>query len=318
MSALSAWVNKTHVGDCRQLLKDMAAAGVRAQMCVTSPPYYGLRDYGMPGQIGLEPSFEEYVEQLVSVFRLVWELLAEDGTLWLNLGDSYALNGEWGGPIRGKPAAALPGSQNTPRRRSRYTGIKPKDLLGVPWEIAFALRADGWYLRVDVIWHKPNPKPESATDRPSRAHEYVFLLSKSPKYYYDAASIAEPSVSLDEHHSSYRPNSARIAVEGRKEYSAKHAMSARSYPTRRNRRSVWSITTVPFAAAHFATFPPALVEPCILAGSRPLDVVLDPFMGSGTTEEVATNLGRQFVGCELNPNYEELRELRRTTLGMPF
>ena len=323
---MTDWLNKTHVGDCRTLLPEMAAAGVRAQTCVTSPPYFGLRDYGVAGQIGLEASPAEYVEQMIAVFRTVRDVLSDDGTLWLNLGDGYAGHSS-GAPqtgvserssLRGNGhnggAAKLKGMRR-PARQS-IDGVKPKDLLGIPWRVAFALQADGWYLRSDIIWHKPNAMPESVTDRPTKTHEHLFLLAKSERYYFDAEAIKEQGVSLDESHKSYRPNSARIAEEGRKEYSAKHQMSARSYAPKRNRRSVWTVTTAPFSGAHFATFPRALIEPCILAGARAGDTVLDPFMGSGTTGQVATDLGRNFIGCELNPAYVELHDMRRTTIGM--
>ena len=285
------WLNRTHVGDCRELLKQMAADGVRVQTCVTSPPYFGLRDYGVEGQIGLEPTPAEYVERMVDVFRAVRDVLTDDGTLWLNLGDSYSSGG-------------------------RKDGAKPKDLLGIPWRVALALQADGWYLRSDIIWHKPNPLPESVTDRPTKAHEYVFLLSKSERYYYDANSIKERATDTGrlsgidgrDERAEARPPGSSARTFARIDYSSRG----------RNKRAVWTIPTAPFSGAHFATFPRALVEPCILAGSRAGDIVLDPFMGSGTTAEVATRFGREFLGCELNPKYVELHEMRRTTVGMPL
>jgi len=315
---MTEWLNRTHVGDCRDLLGRMATDGVRVQTCVTSPPYYGLRNYGVAGQIGHEESPSAYVAQLVEVFRHVGRILNDDGTLWLNLGDSYA-----GAPGGGQGKNGLRASRSFTARidlDKRSNGFKPKDLLGIPWRVAFALQADGWHLRSDVIWHKPNPLPESVKDRPTRCHEYLFLLSRAEHYYYDAEAIAERSVSLDPTHSSYRPNSAEIAKSGRKEFTAKHAMTARTYREKRNRRTVWTITTKPFRGAHSATFPRELIEPCILAGSRPGDTVLDPFMGSGTTAQVATDLGRCFVGCELNPAYVELQDehrLSNRTIGMP-
>lgn len=286
---MTDWLNKTHVGDCRALLPEMAAAGVRAQTCVTSPPYFGLRDYGVAQQIGLEPSPDDYVESLVDVFRLVRQALADDGTLWLNLGDSYANDGKWGGSSGGKHVAALHGKTGIGRGR-KSTGAKPKDLLGIPWRVAFALQADGWWLRSDVVWHKPNPMPESVRDRPTKAHEYLFLLAKSERYFYDAEASKEQAV-------------GGCPWEGSET---------------RNRRTVWTIPTAPFAGAHFATFPRSLVEPCVLSTSKSGDVVLDPFMGSGTVAQVATDLGRAFIGCELNPKYVELHEMRRTTIGMPI
>jgi DNA modification methylase len=315
-------LNQCHIGDCRELLKQFAAAGVRAQMCVTSPPYFGLRDYGHANQIGLEATPDAFVAELVAVFRGVRDVLADDGTVWLNLGDTYARD-----PAKGDRSEylglhkniAASGCHTASQRRQMIAGIKPKDLLGIPWRVAFALQADGWYLRSDIIWHKPNPMPESVTDRPTKAHEYLFLLAKSERYYYDADAIKEPTLSLDPSHSSYRPNSAAIAEVGRKEYSNKHEMSARSYdPAGRNKRSVWTVTTKPFEGAHFATFPAELIEPCVLAGSRPGDVVLDPFMGSGTTAQVAEHLGRQWIGCELNPDYMPLQAKRLAQRAMAF
>jgi DNA modification methylase len=318
-------LNQTHVGDCRELLPKMAAEGLRVQTCVTSPPYFGLRDYGHAGQIGLEQTPSAYVAELVSVFRLVRDVLADDGTLWLNLGDSYA--GSWGAQgrqgktgqmasrsvISARQIEAHPKKQSNTGSLANLEGLKAKDLMGIPWRVAFALQADGWYLRSDIIWHKPNPMPESVTDRPTKSHEYVFLLSKAERYFYDAAAIKE----RDSGESSGNGFAGR---QGTAEY---HAASGgegtdeRWQPGEgRNRRSVWTITTKPFSGAHFATFPRELVQPCILAGSRSGDVVLDPFMGSGTTGQVATDLGRQFIGCELNPKYVELHEMRRTTIGM--
>ena len=307
------WLNTTHVGDCHALLKEMAADGVRAHTCITSPPYFGLRDYGVDGQIGLEPTPAEYVERLVEVFRAVWDVLVDDGTLWLNLGDSYANDGKWGGHTGGKHAKVLHVSPIG--RNKRYTGLKPKDLLGIPWRVAFALQSDGWYLRSDIIWHKPNPMPESVTDRPTKAHEYLFLLAKSERYYYDIDAIREPDGAHD------HPRNVLHAPEPTGGLMAPHR-GIRSLDGRngagRNKRSVWTIPTQPFCGAHFATFPRALIEPCILAGCPAGGVVLDPFMGSGTTGQVATDFGRKFIGCELNPAYIELHNMRRATTGLPF
>lgn len=305
------WLNTTHVGDCHALLKEMAADGVRAHTCITSPPYFGLRDYGVDGQIGLEPTPAEYVERLVEVFRAVWDVLVDDGTLWLNLGDSYANDGKWGGHTGGKHAKVLHVSPIG--RNKRYTGLKPKDLLGIPWRVAFALQSDGWYLRSDIIWHKPNPMPESVTDRPTKAHEYLFLLAKSERYYYDAEAIAESG-------SGRTAGNRRYKYDGLPGYETKQGILsvADKEWAKRNRRSVWTVPTAPFSGAHFATFPRALIEPCILAGCPAGGVVLDPFMGSGTTGQVATDLGRKFIGCELNPAYIELHNMRRTTTGLPF
>jgi DNA modification methylase len=318
-------MNKTHVGDCRDLLASMATDGVRVQTCVTSPPYFGLRDYGNAAQIGLEPTPSAYVAELVAVFRLVRDMLADDGTLWLNLGDSYA--GSWGAQgrqgktgqmanrsvISARQIDAHPKKQSKTGSVAHLEGIKAKDLIGIPWRVAFALQADGWYLRSDIIWHKPNPMPESVTDRPTKAHEYLFLLAKSERYYFDAASIAEAS---EWKPGGYAGNPERAESMGRKPSgNEKHGASPEGGDTR-NRRSVWTVATQPFSGAHFATFPRALIEPCIIAGSPAGGTVLDPFMGSGTTGQVATDLGRNFIGCELNPKYVELHEMRRTTTGM--
>lgn len=309
------WLNTTHVGDCRALLKEMAADGVRAQTCITSPPYFGLRDYGVEGQIGLEPTPTEYVERLVEVFRAVRDVLADDGTLWLNLGDSYSSGGrKTRDPGQSKNHRPFEGESAVTAWRPD-DGAKPKDLLGIPWRVALALQADGWYLRSDIIWHKPNPMPESVTDRPTKAHEYLFLLAKSERYYYDIDAIREPDGGHD------HPRNVLHAPEPTGGLMAPHR-GIRSLDGRngagRNKRSVWTIPTQPFSGAHFATFPRALIEPCILAGCPAGGVVLDPFMGSGTTGQVATDLGRKFIGCELNPAYIELHNMRRTTTGLPF
>lgn len=246
-----------------------------AHTCVTSPPYFGLRDYGHAGQIGLEDGLEEYVDQLVQVFREVWRVLRDDGTLWLNLGDSYAGAGLGGGTQKQGIRAYPKGNTVQARTGARRVGnLKPKDLMGVPWRVAFALQDDGWFLRSDVIWHKPNPMPESIKDRPTKAHEYLFLFAKSERYFYDAD-----------------------AIKGQ---------------TTRNKRSVWTVTTKPYKGAHFATYPPELIEPCILAGSTEGGTVLDPFTGSGTTGAVAIKHGRRFIGTELNPEYGELARERMT------
>jgi len=298
----------------------MALSDVCVQMCVTSPPYFGLRDYGHPNQIGLEQTPEAYVSELVSVFAAVRNVMADDGTLWLNLGDSYGttggdpysgFNSRWHGlPNKGKQDAA---AGAYPANRQRDSGLRPKNLLGIPWRVAFALQADGWYLRSDIIWHKPNPMPESVTDRPTKAHEYLFLLAKSESYFYDQESIAEPSVigagairnitPRNKGQASTRNDGDRFGVVN---------------DGTRNRRSVWTVPTQPFDGAHFAVFPRALIEPCILAGSRPRDVVLDPFMGSGTTAQVAEHLGRQWIGCELNPDYLPLQSNRLSQRAMAF
>lgn len=314
-------LNKVHFGDCRESLRAMAAADVKAQMCVTSPPYFGLRDYGHDGQIGLEETPEQFIAELVEVFRCVRDVLADDGTLWVNIGDSYARTG---GSDRKPSASATVGStlrsmEQMPNRQQRAPeGLKEKDLIGIPWMLAFALRADGWYLRSEIIWHKTNPMPESVTDRPTKAHEQIFLLSKSPKYFYDHEAAKEPALSGPPGNKTHRGATAYAEGDdkhrtkaGLSDYAARaRARAETGEPETRNRRSVWSIATRPYKGAHFATFPPALIEPCILAGSRPGDIVLDPFMGSGTTAAVAIEHGRQFIGCELNPDYKPLQDER--------
>jgi site-specific DNA-methyltransferase (cytosine-N4-specific) len=294
-------------------MRELIAQGVRVQTCVTSPPYWGLRDYGVAGQLGLEPTIAEYVESMVEVFRLVRELLADDGTLWLNLGDSYAANRTY--QVHNTKGAA----EHTYGRGSECTdGLKPKDLCGIPWRVAFALQADGWYLRSDIIWAKPNPMPESVTDRPTKAHEYLFLMSKRERYYYDAAAIAEPMLRPEDGDESMIFGGAKksLTMTGNP---ARDRMNGKAWvtdKTTRNRRSVWTIATEAFPDAHFATFPTALVEPCILAGSRVGDTVFDPFMGSGTVAQVAQDLGRSWLGCELSPEYA--RMIRKRTRQQAF
>ena len=267
------------VGDCIDVLAGLDSGAF--QMCVTSPPYWGLRDYGVTGQVGAEMDLAEYVGKLVEVFRQVRRVLADDGTVWLNIGDSYTSGGRtWRQTDKKNRARGMDCRAPTPG------GLKPKDLIGVPWRVAFALQADSWFLRSDLVWHKPNALLASVKDRPSRVHEYLFLLSKSQDYYYDARAVKEP------------------AIDG----------------GTRNRRSVWSINTEPFADAHFATFPSALVTPCVMAGSRQKSKVLDPFFGSGTVGEVCLKLRRDFVGIELNPDYAKIahkRILKRCGLSVP-
>lgn len=308
------------LGDCREGMRAMAAAGLKVQTCVTSPPYYGLRDYGHEGQIGLEETPDEYIARLVDVFRHVRELLADDGTLWINIGDSYA--GSWGAEGRttshGNSAwnaicqnrDKIVNHPKKSRRLAQVEGqrIKAKDLYGIPWMLAFALRADGWYLRQEIIWHKPNPMPESVRDRCTKAHESIFLLAKSERYFFDAEAIKEPAT-YDGHQES-APKGSFAGKRADQDDRMVHG-SFRALVEKRNKRSVWSVATIPYKGAHFATFPPALIEPCILAGSRAGDVVLDPFMGSGTVAHVAQRLGRRWLGCELNPEYLQL-QLERT------
>lgn len=299
-------------GDC--LVSMASLPGKSVQTCVTSPPYFGLRDYGHDGQIGFESTPGEYVAKMVDVFREVRRVLRDDGTLWLNLGDSYGssggdiftgFNARYNGTgLDGGKQAQIAESAKSAARKPRDTGVRAKNLLGIPWRVAFALQDDGWYLRQDIIWHKPNAMPESVTDRCTKAHEYLFLLSKSPKYYFDSKAIKEPAVQAG------RVRADRMGgnkyVEG-----VKHSDgSVFTGSDTRNRRSVWSITTKPYKGAHFATFPPDLVEPCVAAGSRPGDTVLDPFGGSGTTAQVALQQGRSAILCELNAEYVELAKER--------
>jgi len=300
------------VGDVRQTLSTLPEKSV--QCCVTSPPYFGLRDYGVDGQIGLEPTPDEFVAQLVAVFREVRRVLRDDGTLWLNLGDSYASSPASGGA----QSSAMTGGEHkrTPVARAyrRPEGLKPKDLIGIPWRVAFALQADGWYLRQDIIWHKPNPMPESVRDRCTKDHEYVFLLSKSERYYFDGEAIREPC-SEDMQRRAAKGHTR--GAGGKVDKSRMDANTLRGEHAKvidvsngRNKRSVWTVTTKPFKGAHFATFPPDLIRPCVLAGAPFGGVVLDPFLGSGTTAAVAVSEGRHAIGCELNPEYVTLAQQR--------
>jgi len=259
-------------GDCLQTLKEFDE---KARCCITSPPYYGLRDYGgEDNQIGLEESPEEYIQKLVLIFREVRNLLTEDGTLWLNMGDSYYNYRPGKGQALVKQTMST-NKQDLPskcaRRGNKLEGLKEKDLIGIPWMLAFALRADGWYLRQDIIWNKSNPMPESVRDRCTKSHEYIFLLSKNQNYYFDVDAIKEPT---------------------------------------RRKRSVWNINKKAYKGAHFAVYPPNLIKPCILAGSQENDIILDPFMGSGTTAMVAKELGRYYIGCELHEDYGNLIQKR--------
>ncbi|WP_244126205.1 DNA-methyltransferase [Burkholderia gladioli] len=410
---MSDWLDRSHRGDCRDMMRAMIADGVRVQTIVTSPPYWGLRSYlpdGHPDkhrEIGQELTLREFIDTLVDVFDLARQLLADDGTCWVNMGDSYA--GSRSGPDVGstlqdtrrnqsesrKARANMTASRRrddapVPRSDVRVEGLKPKDLVGQPWRLAFALQDAGWYLRQDIVWHKPNPMPESVRDRCTKAHEYVFLLSKSERYYFDADAITETRTSnedangfrggayvggatdnstlgkrtargnsivgmlsrdrpqarraaelaeqhglTDEHISAIRAvgitdaGKAQLTQNGfgkndsRVQTLADEAKAAlggyyREFliSERRNRRSVWTIPLTPYKGAHFATFPEALVEPCVLAGSRPGDVVFDPFFGSGTVGQVAQRLGRHFLGCELNPDYEPLQRDRLRQPGL--
>lgn len=305
------------VGDCLAKLRELPDQSVHC--CVTSPPYYGLRDYGVDGQIGLEETPAEFVANLVGVFREVRRVLRNDGTLWINMGDSYASIAGGYAPdgSAGKHdivSKATRGAVRRGQRRSPPAGFKPKDLMGMPWRLAFALQDDGWYLRQDIIWSKPNPMPESTRDRCTKAHEYIFLLSKARKYYCDMDAIREPSIG---------GHSVAAAGFGRGGPSSEHVLPgqgaaqhrqgrdrATEEPGTRNKRSVWTVATAGFQGAHFATFPPDLIRPCILAGSPRGGVVLDPFGGAGTTAVVAMQEGRKSVLCELNPNYAAMAERR--------
>jgi DNA modification methylase len=357
-------MNKIEFGDCRETMRRWKEQGIKAQTCVTSPPYYGLRDYGtakweggddscehsisMPtkwndpkrgtsvlrpetahrggsstnchkcgatrvdSQLGLEETPEEYIVAMVEVFRCVWDVLEDDGTLWVNIGDSYCNSN---GFARASPEYQRESRNNMPANDRKLdklheTGLKTKDLIGIPWMLAFALRADGWYLRQDIIWHKPNPMPESVQDRCTKAHEYIFLLSKSSKYYYDHDSIKDPVKqdwgTRDRTDGKYHNEGSGLQPHGGLEKSYEMA----------NKRSVWTVNTKPYAGAHFAVFPTELIDPCILAGAPVGGIVLDPFMGSGTTAQVAQHLGRQYLGCELNPAYKPLQDKRISQLSL--
>ncbi len=347
-------MNKVFFGDCRDTMRNLITQGVKVQMCVTSPPYFGLRDYGHDGQLGLEETPAEFVANLVEVFDLVRELLADDGVLWLNLGDSYNAAGRTGhGTRQGfKQGTNRASAEKADNCRPSVHSLKPKDLIGIPWRVAFALQDAGWYLRQDIIWHKPNPMPESVTDRCTKAHEYLFLLSKSERYYWNAqamreqaaqSSLARWAQNVEDQTGSDRvpgkTNGNMKAVGGPRGKGGKNAFRGQGHQRdgenghanrdgrdmkevgageTRNRRSVWTIPTVPYSGAHFATFPPALIEPCILAGSRAGDTVLDPFFGSGTTGEVAGNLGRNWIGCEINEQYGPLQKERTLQHGLVF
>lgn len=305
-------MNKIEFGDCRTIMRRWAAEGVKAQTCVTSPPYFGLRDYGHDGQIGLEQTPDEYIKVMVEVFRCVWDVLSDDGTLWLNIGDSYA-TGTTAPRQQGSRGlgVATQKAQDAVARIGNPDGCKTKDLIGIPWLLAFALRADGWYLRQDIIWHKPNPMPESVRDRCTKAHEYIFLLSKSDRYYFDSEAMKEPALNAGVRVSLGQKSFSKGQAAG-KGVAASGNGTADFYdvPETRNRRSVWTVATRPYKGAHFATFPPDLIEPCILAGSRESDIVLDPFMGSGTTAQVSLQHNRKYLGCELNQSYASLQQKR--------
>ena len=315
-----AW--QLYQGDALETMKQMEDESINC--CVTSPPYWGLRDYGVDGQLGLEKTPEEYVAKMVEVFREVKRVLRKDGTLWLNLGDSYVTShavGTKDDDTGWKYGAISKGYQA--RAGGVGNGRKPKDLVGIPWMVAFALRADGWYLRQDIIWHKPNPMPESVKDRCTKAHEYIFLLSKSSKYYYDADSIREPLSEQRAKQAGKLVDPGNDAKKRKKqiEHDKKRGSGGhfdghkwRMNPLGRNKRSVWTVATKPFPEAHFAVFPPELPEICIKAGCPEGGLVLDPFAGAGTTLYVAEQLGRNSIGIELNPDYCDI--IRRRMAGL--
>ena len=317
-------MNNILIGDCRNILPTLETKSV--QCVVTSPPYYNLRDYGVTSQIGQEATYQEYIESLVDVFREVRRVLKDDGTVWLNLGDSYAGSGHGGNLGKNKKLKSM-----TPLKQTPLSGLKKKDLIGIPWRVAFALQEDGWYLRQDIIWHKPNVMPESVKDRCTKSHEYIFLLSKSKNYYFNAEAIKEDSVTFE--------NRQPAIVRNRKYgYTSKLNATHPSYNlrrddkrdtfkqgspqkrlnrkdsdydiTKRNKRDVWTIPTHPYKGAHFAAFPLGLVIPCVLAGSREGDVILDPFFGSGTVAEAAALLNRNWLGIDINPDYKPLYKQR--------
>ncbi|KEX94766.1 DNA methyltransferase [Pseudomonas putida] len=350
-------MNRPHrilVGDCIDMMQTLPDQ--TAQTCVTSPPYFGLRDYGVDGQIGLEQTPAEFIARLVEVFREVRRVLRDDGTAWVNMGDSYA--GSWGAQGRPQGSGEMSGRSVTSARqinahpsfegmtgtRGREMGMKPKDMMGMPWRLAFALQDDGWYLRQDIIWHKPNPMPESVRDRCTKAHEYIFLLSKSPKYFYDQSAILEPcspnthnrlsqdvlaQIGSDRVNGGAKTNGNMKAVarkpngvgwghgtdnkercRGRIKDNESMDSALTVTPSERNKRTVWTVPTHSFKGAHFATFPPDLIRPCVLAGAPRGGVVLDPFGGAGTTAVVAMQEGRKSILCELNPDYAAMAERR--------
>jgi DNA modification methylase len=360
LTNVADWLNKVHVGDCRRRMRQMIADGVEVQTIVTSPPYWNLRDYGHSGQMGSEPTLQSWVLKMRNVFRLAREVLKDDGTLWLNLGDSYFSSG--GAGWQGKNGDRVNRTPKTRprRRRTAFGDLKAKDLMGQAWRVAFALQDDGWYLRSCIIWAKANPMPESTRDRPTTAHEYIFLLSKRARYFYNFEAVKEPSsdnsharrrlkpVSGHDHgpgsHSTMEHASTGVGFghgydplpkeratkfkqdgHGRRhegyfgdiKYNDSFDAAVNDLVEDRNMRSVWTFPTEAFKGAHFATFPRALVERCVLAGTRPGDTVFDPFMGSGTTAEVAAGLGRHYIGLEINKKYVEMfRKHRSTQLGM--
>jgi DNA modification methylase len=299
--------------DCLTWLKGLPDGLVHT--CVTSPPYYGLRNYGVDGQVGLEPTPEEYCGRLVEIFREVRRVLRPDGTLWLNLGDSYNAAGRTGhGTRQGvKQGTNRASDTGTDKCRPNVDGLKPKDLIGIPWMVAFALRADGWYLRQDIIWHKPNPMPESVKDRCTKAHEYIFLMSKSEKYFFDSDAMKEPVQSTKGNAKSFRGGGSYTGGNSFNNHAEKDRETNGNEPNDtglRNRRSVWTIPPKPFSGAHFATFPPDLIEPCILAGCPEYGLVIDPFNGAGTTPLVAQRNNRMWLSADISTNYCDMTVAR--------
>ncbi len=314
-------------GDAITMLCGLESESV--QMCCTSPPYWGLRDYGVDGQLGLEKTPDEYVANMVAVFREVRRVLRKDGTLWLNLGDSYAQGGSGGcssastltgGGGRYREGSKLENMAAKSTARKAPAGLKSKDLVGIPWMVAFALRADGWYLRSDIIWHKPNPMPESIKDRPTKSHEYIFLLAKSGTYFYDSDAIKDPAKpeSAAKYRHAFGGQKTEALIEANKDgIGRRTGVSGKREPSlERNKRSVWTVTSQPFKGAHFATFPPKLIRPCILAGSRAGDTVLDPFNGAGTTGLVALSHRRKYIGIEINPEYVAMTQRRLSEIQL--
>lgn len=300
-------LNKIYLGDALAVLKKWPDSFINC--CVTSPPYWGLRDYGVKGQLGLEKTPEEFVTKMVEIFREVRRILRDDGTLWLNLGDSYSNIGKSGGSSSGKHCKVLHQGHQSSSQASggKIVGLKPKDLVGIPWMVAFALRADGWYLRSEIIWHKPNPMPESVTDRPTKSHEQIFLLSKSESYFCDMEAIKEKANYADYAAGNMSKNDVS---KSRKRDGTNGEASFRAIVATRNKRTVWTVPSSPFAGAHFATFPPDLIQPCIEAGAPKRGIVFDPFMGAGTTALVSAKYGRNFLGTELNSDYLKIAEAR--------
>ena len=306
-------MNKVYFGDCRDSMRQMAKDGIKVQSCITSPPYYGLRDYGVDGQIGNEQTPKEFIDNLVEVFACVWDILEDDGTLWVNLGDSYYnYRPGKGQRVVANSIASQKASEfeHSAKRGNKLDGYKEKDLMGMPWRLAFALQDFGWYLRQDIIWNKPNPMPESVKDRCTKCHEYIFLLTKNSKYYFDSDAIKEKAHTTDESNRD-RDNTRLNNTSGR----TRMAGLKTNHYEMKNKRSVWTINTKPYSGAHFAVYPEELVEPMILAGSHVGDIVLDPFFGSGTTGAVAQKLGRKWIGCELNKKYEALQNVRLSQQG---